>query len=130
MLIESIISTMQIRLVTRTLRLLVMAWFAMALFAAVASPLLHPQAMDIVCSGSGAPRLVVKTIDGLVAADAAGLHCPLCLAADAPPNACTATPATAPLPTFQPCIHPQVSALSSGALRPPARAPPRFSEPP
>ena len=117
---------MQTRLVTRTLRLWVMAWFAMAMFAAVASPLLHPQAMEIVCSGSGAIRLVVKTTDGLVAVHAAGMDCPLCLVVDAPPETYTATLATAPLPTFHPRIDQQVCALDSWAFHPSARAPPHF----
>lgn len=118
---------MQTPIPTRTLRLWVLAWFVMALFAAAASPLLQPKAMEIVCSGSGAIRLVTKTTDGLVAADAAGMHCPLCLAADAPPSAYSVALAAAPLPAFHPRFFNQVSAVGGWALRPPARAPPRFS---
>lgn len=118
---------MQTSIATRTLRLWVMALFVMAMFAAAASPLIHPQAVEVVCSGSGAIRLVIKTTDGLVAADAAGMHCPLCLAADAPPPAYTVALVAAPLPVFLPRFYKQVSALGGWALRPPARAPPVFS---
>ncbi|PJI98729.1 hypothetical protein CLU85_3560 [Acidovorax sp. 69] len=120
---------MQSHQTLRTLRLWVLAWFVMALGVAMASPLISPKGMEVVCSGSGkgATRLVMKTTDGLVASDAAGLDCPLCLAADTPPTTpATATPA-ATAPTFQPRLHTPLSAQGGAAVSPPARAPPLFN---
>src|SRR3989344_5292504 len=85
----------------RTLRLWVLAWFVMALAAAVASPLVVPRSMELVCSGTGSAKLVVKTAEGLVAADATGLDCPVCLAADTPPTTHLAAATTAAAPPFQ-----------------------------
>lgn len=113
----------------RTLRLWVLAWFVMALGAAVASPLVAPRGMELVCSGSGTggARLVVKTAEGLVAADATGLDCPLCLATDAPPSTPPAAAPTAAAPPFQPRFRTPLSARTEVALSPPARAPPLFN---
>ena len=111
----------------RTLRLWVLAWFVMALGAAVASPLVAPRSLELVCSGSGGAQLVVKTAEGLVAADATALDCPLCLAADTPPTTPLAAATTAAAPTFQPRFHTSLSARDRVALSPPARAPPLFN---
>jgi len=79
---------MQAHHAVRTLRLWVLAWFVLALGAATASPLLKPRPLEFVCAGGGSVQLFVHTAgDGLVPASAAGLDCPLCLAADAPPAA-------------------------------------------
>ena len=42
----------------------VLAWFVLSIGVAVASPLVHPQAMELICSGSGAIKVLVKTDDG------------------------------------------------------------------
>jgi len=113
----------------RTLRLWVLVWFVMALGAAAASPLVAPRGMELVCSGSGTggARLVVMTVDGLVAADSTGLDCPLCLAANTPPTAAPAAAPAAAAPAFQPRFYPSGSASAGVALSPPARAPPLFN---
>ena len=48
----------------RWLARLVLAWFVLSIGVAVASPLVNPQAMELICSGSGAIKLLVKTDDG------------------------------------------------------------------
>lgn len=113
----------------RTLRLWVLAWFVMALGAAVASPLVSPKGMELVCTsaGTGGARLMVKAADGLVAADATGLDCPLCLAANTPPSTPPAAAATAAAPAFQPRFHASLYAPAGAARSPPARAPPLFN---
>ncbi|WP_306553480.1 DUF2946 family protein [Acidovorax sp.] len=113
----------------RTLRLWVLAWFVMALGAAVASPLVVPRSMELICSGSGtgSAKLVVKTAEGLVAADTTGLDCPVCLAADTPPTTALAAATTAAAPTFQPRFHIPLSPRTGVAFSPPARAPPLFN---
>ena len=43
----------------------VLVWFVCALGVAVASPMVHPQAMELVCSSGGAVKLLVKTDNGV-----------------------------------------------------------------
>lgn len=63
-------------------------WFALSLLAAMASPMVNPQAMQLICSGSGAMKVIVLTDDG--AQEVTSTHtldCPLCAALAAPPPA-------------------------------------------
>ena len=118
---------MQSHPTVRTLRLWLLAWFVMALAAAAASPLIAPRALELVCSGTGGTRLVVKTAEGLAAADSAGLDCPLCLAADAPPASPITANTTAAAPPLALLFHTSLSDRTGMALSPPARAPPLFN---
>lgn len=72
---------------------LVLVWFALFVGAAVASPLVKSEGLQMVCSGMGGMQLV-----NLDAGDEAGqtvpqgLDCPLCLQAAAPaPSPCQPT---------------------------------------
>ncbi|WP_298212508.1 DUF2946 family protein [Acidovorax sp.] len=112
----------------RTLRLWVLAWFVMALGVAVASPLVSPRGMELVCTGSGSVQLVVKAADGMATTTSgASLDCPLCLAADAPPPILHVAATAAATPPFEPRFHARLFAPGGAALRPPARAPPLFN---
>ena len=76
----------------RTLARLVLAWFALAVGAAVASPLIKPQSVALVCSGAGMLKLLAAGDDAGAALPGAGLlDCPLCLHTSAPPPAATLT---------------------------------------
>jgi hypothetical protein len=90
-----------------------LACFALALGVAAAAPLIHPQAIELVCGAGGQIKAVVHTDDGAVELGAAHLDCALCLVASAPPPA----PFIAPQP-------PQVPAPSwaSADARPLPRA--------
>ena len=68
---------------------LALAWFALALGVAAASPLVAPRAMQLVCSAGGAAKLLVDSGEGLVEAGSHTLDCALCLAGGAPPPALT-----------------------------------------
>lgn len=61
----------------RRLTRLVLVWFALALGAAVASPLVKPEGLQLVCSGT-AVKLVAGSGDGDDRAAPLGLDCPLC----------------------------------------------------
>ena len=111
----------------RSLRLWVLACFVFALLVAAVSPALHPRAMELVCSGTGAAKWVVQTPDGMAPADAASLDCPLCLAADTPPTAPHAAQPTAHAPVCAPRMGTPFFAQARAALSPPARAPPFFN---
>jgi hypothetical protein len=64
---------------------LVLAWFALTLGVAVASPMVHPQAMELVCSGVGALKLVDNGDGSTAPASGHTLDCPLCASFSAPP---------------------------------------------
>jgi hypothetical protein len=78
---------------------LVLVWFALSLGVAMASPLVNPQAIELICSGSGAMKLVVKTSDGTASVQQGShtLDCALCAAASAPPPPEQAAPLLAPV---------------------------------
>ena len=104
----------------------VLMWFVLSLGVAVASPVVHPQAMELVCSASGAVKVIVQTDDGVQEMGASHLDCPLCVLAGAPPPA----PAVA-LPTVQPLALavqsiPAARIAAATAAPLPARGPPRF----
>ena len=106
------------------LRLWVLAWFVASIGVAIASPLVHPQAFEVICSGTGAIKLLVQTDDGTVEMGAMGMDCPLCANLGAPPP----TPALPSLPphplahALQPVEAARMAAITAAPL--PARGPP------
>jgi hypothetical protein len=64
---------------------LVLVWFALSLGVAVASPLVLPQTMQLVCAASGAMKLVSSSADGSEAPTLHLLDCSLCVAVAPPP---------------------------------------------
>lgn len=70
---------------TRFLARLVLVWFALALGVAIASPLVNPQSIELVCASGGAMKLIVKSEDGSQATSSHTLDCPLCASVGAPP---------------------------------------------
>lgn len=108
----------------RALVRLVLAWFCLSLGVAVASPIVHPQALELVCSVSGASKLVVQTDEGAREMGAMHLDCALCLpAALAPPPAVAVLPPLLPRAHVAPPVLVGIQATAT-ALRPPVRAPP------
>lgn len=101
---------------------LVLAWFALSLGVAMASPLVKPQGVELVCAGGGM-KLLVKDSQGTPAGSHT-LDCPLCASSAAPPPlALPAVAAVAALPLER-------AALAAGyvptrtAAPLPARGPP------
>ena len=65
---------------------LALAWFALALGVAAASPLVQPRAMQLVCSAEGGVKLMpVQPGEGGVDVGTHQLDCALCLIGNAPP---------------------------------------------
>jgi hypothetical protein len=62
-----------------------LVWFALVLGVAIASPMVKPQALQLVCSGAGAVKVVVTGDDGKLASSSHSLDCPLCANLGAPP---------------------------------------------
>ena len=103
---------------------LVLLWFVLSLGAAVASPIVNPQAVELVCSTAGAVKMVVQTDDGAQELGMSHMDCPLCTPTGAPPGA----PVVA-LPSPLPRAHavrpiPAARIAAATAAPPPARGPP------
>ena len=104
---------------------LALAWFVMTLCVAGASPMVHPVAVEIVCSAGGSVKVVVTSDDGTAAE--AGQHtldCSLCFAATMPFADVGALPKM-PQPlahALQPIAAAHIAALVGAPL--PARGPP------
>ena len=66
----------------------VLVWFALFIGVAVASPLVNPEGVQMVCTAKGSVKLVQPSADGDDASNKwLGVHCPLCLPVAAPPLA-------------------------------------------
>ncbi|MHA7599102.1 hypothetical protein ACX12L_04110 [Alicycliphilus sp. T452] len=105
----------------------VLAWFALSLGVAVASPLVNPQGLELVCSGTGVMQVIAKQDGGAPAMGAAHLDCPMCmpLAAPPPPAPAGAQPPPAPLShVLRPIAAARLAAATAAPL--PARGPPRL----
>lgn len=115
---------MKIARTSFSLRVWVLAWFVLALGAAVASPIVQPRALEIVCAGTGATKILLHTDTGTVELGEHGTECPLCLVSGAPPARLSSLP-----PVFAPLAHASAVLLISPvvaatAVPPPARGPP------
>ena len=65
---------------------LVLAWFVLSLGVAVASPIVKPQDILLVCTGSGAMKMLVQADDGSTSEVVGNsMDCPLCAPMVAPP---------------------------------------------
>lgn len=107
---------------------LILAWFMLTMGAAIASPIVHPQAMQLVCTSGNAIKLVVVGDDD-TDADSVGhlaLDCPLCLHFSAPaPQARSVVEPPQPLAhALLPAVKATIAALVGAPL--PPRGPPAF----
>ncbi|EYC52711.1 hypothetical protein AZ34_17660 [Hylemonella gracilis str. Niagara R] len=69
----------------RFLARLVLTGFALALGAAIASPIVQPKAMELVCAADGVMKWVAQEDGDAVASHAHSLDCPLCVQVLTPP---------------------------------------------
>ena len=111
----------------KTIARFVLVWFALTVGAAIASPLVKPQAFDLICSGSGVMKILPKTDDGKVPMAGLTMDCPLCASTGAPPpvvrvSAVLHQPLSYALQAT-PAAH--IAARTAAPL--PARGPPAFS---
>ena len=105
----------------------VLAWFVLSIGVAVAAPIVNPQSMELICSGSGAVKLMVNTDDGAQEMPGHTLDCPLCAHVGAPPPT-----SQADLPVVHPLAHalrpiPAAHVTARTAAPLPPRGPPHFS---
>ncbi len=109
----------------RTLACWLLAWFALSIAAAAASPFVAPQSVQLVCSGAGEVKLLVLTEDGAQVQRSALPDCPLCahLGGAAPPAAWHLPPVLQPLAHSLPPARATRSVARTAAPLP-ARGPP------
>ena len=107
---------------------LVLAWFVLSLGVAVASPIVKPQDILLVCTGSGAMKVLVQSDDGSATELASSsMDCPLCALVAPPPVLVQAqVPPVSPLAyALQAVPSAHIAARTAAPL--PARGPPIHS---
>jgi hypothetical protein len=105
---------------------LVLVWFALFLGTAIASSIVQPGNLQMVCSVGGSMKLVDSTDGSDELKVATNLDCPLCAAISAPPLANTAY-LVKPSPlahALQPLQLAHIASVTAPPL--PSRGPPTF----
>ena len=104
---------------------LVLAWMVLFVGVAVASRVVKPVSLEVVCSASAGTHIVVVADDGSPSDQNNGMHCPLCLPMSAPPAAVLTLPAAQAGLSY--ALHPLESARLQSLIGHTwqARAPPR-----
>jgi hypothetical protein len=101
---------------------LVLAWFALSLGVAAASPLVKPVGAEWVCSGVGALKLLVQNSDADPSPGTHAMDCPLCAAVAAPASQLAGEPLLAPVQAH--ALAPTTPFAPDTAPPLPARGPP------
>ena len=103
---------------------LALAWFVLAIGVAIASPIVKPQAFDLVCATAGTLKIVVSGDDGSMEVAAKTLDCPMCSTVGAPPAIeFNVVPTALPLSrAVQSIPAARIAGLTAAPL--PARGPP------
>jgi hypothetical protein len=102
---------------------LVLVWFALSVGVAIASPMVNPKGVDMVCTGTGMMKLVVQGDDDS-AASAKTMDCPLCAGIGAPPPEFNTT-LTQPSPLSFALLPIEAARIASATAPPlPSRGPP------
>jgi hypothetical protein len=104
-----------------------LVWFALFVGVAAASPLVNPQSIELICSGSGVMKLVVQSGDGASETAAHTQDCSLCGVVGVPPPVAKTLPVLAQPLAFalQRIPAARIAVLTGAPL--PARGPPTFS---
>jgi hypothetical protein len=103
-------------------------WFVLAIGASIASPVIQPQSIELVCSTEGTVKLIVQTDDGAQELAPSHLDCPLCLLGAPPPEQAPVKHALSlPLARATQSI-PSARIAASTASPLPARGPPFFPD--
>jgi len=103
----------------------VLVWFALSIGVAIASPLVKPQAMELICSSVGGMKLVLQSDDAGQDVVSLAMDCPLCVINGAPPplaSIVTAEPLQPLAYVMQSIPAAHMASLTAAPL--PARGPP------
>ncbi|WP_210542365.1 DUF2946 family protein [Rhodoferax sp. PAMC 29310] len=103
----------------------VLAWFVLTLGVAIASPVVHPRVMELICSDAGVVKLVVQgEADGGLVKNHT-LECPMCIMGGGAPLVQSGSPLPAERVTAAytlPLVTAPTAVSRTGP--PPARGPP------
>ena len=102
----------------------VLVWFALSIAAAIASPMVRPQAMEVICSSVGGMKLIAAAHGDTTEASWHTLDCPMCAMLGAPPAPATVQ-VQAPQPlsyAMQPAVAAHIAWITAAPM--PARGPP------
>ena len=104
----------------------VLLGFVLSLGVAIASPIVNPQATQLICSASGGMKIIVTTADGSAEVASQSMDCPLCVSIIAPPPVLKSNfePVQPLSYALQPI--PAATIAQRTAAPPPARGPPEF----
>ena len=108
----------------KTLARFVLVWFVMSVGVAMASPLVAPKAMELVCTTGGAMKMVSSDDADQAESTVHTMDCALCMAVGIPP-APMGNQFTKPSPLAH-ALHPIKAAHIAAATAPPlpSRGPP------
>ena len=112
----------------RALARFVLAWFVLSVSVAIASPVVHPQSMQVMCTAEGGIKILVQGDDGMHELGASHLDCPVCMPTGAPPAPAQPIgfPAVPPLAhAVQSIPSARIAAATAAAL--PPRGPPALA---
>lgn len=106
---------------------LVLAWFALFLGSAVASTVIKPGSMQIVCSAGGGMKMVDVDGDGGEVKVSATMDCPLCASVASPPSHSSSL--SIKPSALEHALHPIAAAHIAALTAPPlpSRGPPAAS---
>ncbi len=112
---------------TPTIARLVLAWFALFLGVAIASPSVQPGSLQIICAAGGGMKMVDTHADGDATKLAASMDCPVCASVSAPPSPSSAhfDPRSPLAYALQPLRAAHIASTTAPPL--PSRGPPRIS---
>lgn len=102
----------------------VLVWFALSLGVAIASPLVNPKSVQLICSGTAFIKIVSSNTDGTAPTDSHTLDCPLCAGMGGPPSVLVwkLDPVQPLAYAFQGIASAHIAAISAAPL--PPRGPP------
>jgi hypothetical protein len=104
----------------------VLLGFVLSLGVAIAAPIVNPQATQLICTGSGAMKVIVTSADGSTEVVNQSMECPLCVSIISPPPVVSVTFAP-PTQSSVEILKLHAAALAKpSAAPPPARGPPAF----
>jgi hypothetical protein len=104
----------------------VLLGFVLSLGVAIASPIVNPQATQLICAASGVTKVIVTSADGSTEVASQSMDCPLCVSIIAPPPVLKWSFEPAQPLSYALQFIPAAIIAKRTAAPPPARGPPDF----
>ena len=100
--------------------------FVLSLGVAIASPMVNPQATQLICSAAGGMKVIVTSADGSSEVASQSMDCPLCVSIIAPPPVLKLSFEPAQPLSYALQSIPAAIIAKRTAAPPPARGPPNL----